>query len=313
MNVLNPTISDLGDMDQAICRGAVWKRYRDEGAEGRKSTHHAIVPLTRRDVCKWLQVHRLSAAPQASVSSPLHSGQAKLPIISEPGDPNINLLALFQMVVDAVDTLFSNIRDVQEAVALRSNVHKGAEISHRLDQTRVLLTHLQLVKGDGRISHVLRAASRLLGASIRVVPLYIKGTVLIRLRHCSSVHVPIIRELRFDLIIHLVVLEDDDLPHVLRVDLVSLITSIRVVPLHRKGAVLVDLCHGAGVPHVIIWRHSAHIIANDVVSENDDLLQAGGRQVVGLRAAVGVVPLHSEGTIVVDCLNPARVPHLVIR
>ena len=50
----------------------------------------------------------------------------------------LHLLALAEHVVDVLDALVGDPRDVQQAIRLRTDVHEGAKVQHGTDGARVL-------------------------------------------------------------------------------------------------------------------------------------------------------------------------------
>src|ERR1700682_992904 len=70
---------------------------------------------------------------------------APLPIHLE--NLHAHYIAFFQLVADALDALFGNLRDVNEAVAARKNGHEGAEVHQSRDLAFIHSAHLD-VGGD---------------------------------------------------------------------------------------------------------------------------------------------------------------------
>src|ERR1700733_2785721 len=70
---------------------------------------------------------------------------APLAIHLENLDPNH--IAFLQLVADALDALFGDLRDVHQAVAARKNGHEGAEVHQACDLALIHPAHLD-VRGD---------------------------------------------------------------------------------------------------------------------------------------------------------------------
>mmetsp|Transcript_27397 Transcript_27397/g.85538 ORF Transcript_27397/g.85538 Transcript_27397/m.85538 type:complete len:456 (+) Transcript_27397:416-1783(+) len=313
LHAVDEAVADARDVHEALRRGAVGQAHLHEGAEGGNVGDRAVQPLLVRDVGEGGEVHVLPPLPAAAAELALDHGEPELAVVPHLADPDLDLLALLQVVVNVVDALVGDAGDVHEAVARGADVHEAAEVPDAPHGARVLRPHLEALDGDGGVPHLLGADGRVLGPAVWILPLDLEGAVAVHLDHLPGVHLPVLREHGLDVVVHLVVLEDGHLLHLLRLDVVGLGAAVRVVPLHLEGAVGVRRRHGAGVPVAVVGRDRLHIITRHVVLEDDDLPDLPRLDVVGLRPAVRVVPPHDVRAVGVGGLDHARVPLLVVR
>mmetsp|Transcript_81145 Transcript_81145/g.211571 ORF Transcript_81145/g.211571 Transcript_81145/m.211571 type:complete len:310 (-) Transcript_81145:175-1104(-) len=230
----------------------------------------------------------LHAPPLRSISDfALDHRQADFTVVLHLRNPDGNILAQFQVVLDLRDIVLSDLGDVNHSQALPVKVNKGAELSNALDKARVLLPNLELLGAEARISHVFVTNSRV-PPTTKTRPLHLESAALVHLHHHARGEDPIFRTPCHDVVGLLICPAEDSPPHGLRPDVVRLSTSFRVIPLDPEGAILVQLQNGSKEPRprLALSGDSQAVVADLVISEYSRLLDVRSGEVLDGSASI---------------------------
>mmetsp|Transcript_97132 Transcript_97132/g.302390 ORF Transcript_97132/g.302390 Transcript_97132/m.302390 type:complete len:519 (-) Transcript_97132:15-1571(-) len=292
-----------------------------------------------------------SASATAAEARLLHREAELVPLHVHGLHTHLHLLADGELVLDALDEAIADARDVHEPLGLcpvlRGRLDKGAEgrdvdncgiqplVVRDVNEGRDVLRRpsaaaaaadLALNHGEAKLAVVpdLRDPALHLLALLHVLVDVVHALV----GDAGDVHETVARGADVNerakvpdaphgarvLGADLQILDGDRRgSHALGADGRVLRAAIRVLPLDLESAVFVHLDDRAGVHLPVVREDGLHLVVHLVGLEDRDLLHLLGLQVVGLRPAVRVVPLHLEGAVSVGGLDGARVPTSVIR